>query len=364
MFREALAYPTRSPEGGRSVIAGGIALVAVAVFVGVAGIGTPYAYFAVFGLLPWLLVRGYYIRVVRTTIGRDRPTPPRFGDVRRLLRDGATAVGISVGYLLPGALVLGPLVAVRWAGIDLSSALVERAVPEVAATAAVSVTGVLAVVSLMYVFGALYVLPVAVARFAHSGAYREAFEIRTVVAGGVTEDYAIAWGISFVLQAFLLPVAYLFQFLLVGFFLQFIVAVGVRYCYGQGVGTALGLTPVPAPHERSDPDEWGLDRAVRRVESGADTGTAATERTVRPKPSKGQGSIPAVRRIEDDEWEPAATDDDGETDDSDTGKEIINDNGPDDSDGEIINDNGSDDSDGEETFGGGFRPAVNPDDRE
>ncbi len=350
MFREALDYPTRSPEGGRSVILGGITLVVVAVFVGVAGLDTPYAYLAVFGLGPWLLVRGYYVRVVRTTIGRDRPTPPRFGDVRGLLRDGATAVGISAAYLLPGALVLGPLVAVRSAGIELSSVLTGRAVPEVIATAVVSATGVLAVISLMYVLGALYVLPVAIARFAHSGTHHAAFEVRTVVAGGMTEDYAIAWGISFVLQAFLLPFAYLFRLLVVGFFLQFIVAVGVRYCYGQGAGAALGLAPVPAPHERSDPDEWGLDRAVRRVESGVDTDRAATGRTADRRRPRGQDPTPAVRRIEGGEWEPAATDDGG-----------IHDTATDDG---TVNHSDTDDPDDETTFGGGFRPAIDPDDRE
>ena len=323
MFREALDYPTRSPGGGRSVIVGGLVLVVIAAFLGVAALGTPYAYAAALGLLPWLLVRGYYVRVVRTSIGRDRPTPPRFGDVRRLLRDGAVAVGISAAYLAPGLVVLAPLVGVRAAGTDVSAVLLERAVPGVAATAANSLAGVAAVVALMYVIGALYVLPVAVARFAHANRPSAAFEVRTVVSGAVTEDYATAWGISIALRLFVLPFAYLLRLLLVGFFLQFVVATGARYCYGQGVGAALGLEAVPAAHERSDPDQWSTRSAVRRVptESGAFGSRRRSDRDL----------TPAVRRV--------------------AGHAPIDDAGT------------KTDGSGTKTDGGGVRPVVGPDGR-
>ena len=311
MFREALGYPTRSPEGGRSVIVGGLVLVVVSAFLAVAGAGEPYAYVAVIGILPWLLVRGYYVRVIRTTIGRQRPTPPRFDGVKTLLSDGVIAVGISIAYLLPGAIVLGPLIAIQAFGNDLSVILTNSALPQIAVDVIIPMVGIIAVVALMSVLGALYVLPVAVARFAHSGAVADAFEIRTVVSGAMTEDYAIAWGISFVLQAIFLPFAYLFQLVLIGFFFQFIIAVGVRYCYGQGVGAALGLDPVSAPHERSDPNGWALPSAVRRLDT-ADHERYDRQPRVRP--------IPAIRRVEEEISEEPAV----------------------------------------ETFGGGFRPAVAP----
>ena len=292
MLREALDYPTRSPEGGRSVIVGGLVIVVITAFLGVAALDVPYAYAAVFGLLPWLLVRGYYVRVVRTSIGRDRPTPPRFGDVGRLLRDGAVAVGISAAYLSPALAVLAPLVGVRAVGTDVSAVLLERAVPEAASTAATSLAGVVAVVALMSAIGALYVLPVAVARFAHTNRPRAAFDVRTVVSAAVTEDYATAWGISVALRLFVLPFAYLLRLLLVGFFFQFHVSTGARYCYGQGAGAALGLDSVPAAHERSDPDEWATRTAVERV-SASDGGPGGRRR--RP----GGDLTPAVRRVTD-----------------------------------------------------------------
>jgi len=341
MFREALDYPTRSPEGGRSVIVGGLVLVAVAASVGVAGVGAPYSYLAVVGLAPWLLVRGYYVRVVRTTIGRDRPTPPRFGGLVRLFSDGIRAVAVSVAYLLPGAVVLAPLVAVQALGIDLTTLLSDVGLGP-AAGVIVPIIGVVAVAALMYVIGALYALPVAVARFAHADDVRAAFEVRTVVSGAFTEDYAIAWGISFALQLFLLPISYLLRVLVVGFFLQFIVVVGVRYCYGQGVGAALDLDPVPAAHERTDPDDWDLRSAVTR--SGSET------RSTRSRRPNGPDLEPAIRRVEtaeaDSAPEPAIR-----RVDSDAPEPSI----------EPLEDPEPDPPEDPETFGGGFRPAVAPD---
>ena len=272
MFRQALSYPTRPPEGGRSVIAGGIVLIAITVCFGIATLDTPYAYLAAVGLLPWLLIRGYYVRVVRTTIGRTQPTPPRFDDLKRLLINGIIAVLISVLYLLPGGLVLGPLAVVQALELDVSGSFTAT-IPDPAVTGGTALIGLVAVVALMSVFGALYVLPVAVARFAHSGEWRAALEIRTVIDGALTEDYAIAWGISLVLQALLFPVAYLLRILLFGFFLHFIVAVGVRYCYGQGVGTALDLTPAESDRREAETDsqmgeaEPDLSPAFTRVDT-------------------------------------------------------------------------------------------------
>ncbi|MDR9429279.1 MAG: DUF4013 domain-containing protein [Natronomonas sp.] len=294
MFREALDYPTRPTEGGRSVILGGLTLIVVAAFVAVTGLEPPYAYLAVFGLLPWLLVRGYYLRVVRTTIGRDRPTPPRFDDVRRLLRDGATAICIAAVYLLPGVAVLGPLIAIQVFELDLAARL-PGSIPGSVSLVVVSIAGVLAIVAFMFLIGAFYVLPVAVARFAHTDDFRAAFEFRTVVAGATTEDYAIAWGVSVVLQALLLPIAFLFRILLVGFFLQFLVSSGVRYCYGQGAGAALGLEPVPASHERQDPSDWKVRPAVTRL----DDATRAKRFGHR---LSNQELAPAIRRIDEGSW--------------------------------------------------------------
>ncbi len=288
MFREALAYPTRSPEGGRSIILGGIAVISVTLCFGIAALDQPYAYLAVVGVIPWVLLRGYYVRVIRTTIGRDRPTPPRFNDLRRLFSDGAIAVSISVVYLLPGVLVLAPLVAAQAFEIDLSDFLVSVGVPDSATTVLIPTIGLFAVVAAMTLLGALYALPVAVGRFAHSGRWRDAFEVRTVVNAAMTEDYVIAWGVSFLLQVVLLPFVYSLRILLVGFFLHFVVMAGVRYCYGQGIGAALNLEPVGPEALETAPDDTGAaegpDQTPAFVRVGTDRWGVSPGRDPDPMP--------------------------------------------------------------------------------
>jgi hypothetical protein len=329
MFREALGYPTRPPEGGRSVIVGGFLLVVITACLGIAGLDAPYAYLAVVAIIPWLLVRGYYVRVIRTTIGKKRPTPARFGDIRQLFSDGVMAAGIAVAYLLPAAVILGPLVTVRALGSDLSDLLGAR-LPETAIVVLIAGVGFLAVIAFMYLIGAFYVLPVAVTRFAHSGRWQSAFEFRKVIDGAVTEDYAIAWGVSLIIQVTLLPFAYLLRLVLVGFFLHFIVAMGVRYCYGQGVGAALDLSAVTTEERddtsardeavdltpafvRVDTAQWGVTRTSDDPEPTSETdtpGEAEREATATTSDNTNEHTEseaadwdlrPAVRRVSNEE---------------------------------------------------------------
>ncbi|MCY4729244.1 DUF4013 domain-containing protein [Natronomonas gomsonensis] len=267
MFRDALDYPTRPPIGGRSVLVGGALLLFVGIPIAIAGIGIEYAPVGLVAVLPWLLVRGYYVRVVRTTAGRTYPTPPRFGDVDRLFADGIRAVAIAALYLLPGVVVLGPLVVARTTGVELPTLFARVGLPAALSNAALSVTGLLALFALLYLIGALYALPVAVANFAYTDRFAAAFDLRTVLGGSLTEDYAVAWVVSVVIQALLIPVAYPLRAVLVGFFLHFFAAVAVRYCYGQGVGAALGWEPVgTTPDEESRDGAGEVTAAIRHID--------------------------------------------------------------------------------------------------
>lgn len=264
MLREALDYPTRPPRGGRAVLVGGSLVLLVGVLAAVAALDTRLAPVALLAVPPWLLLRGYYVRVVRTTIGEEFPTPPGFGGVVGILRDGIAAVLVAVGYLLPGVAVLAPFVYARVLGADPVGLLLGEGASPAVLGGVTAGAGVVALFAVFALIAATYVVPVAVARYAYTGRLRAAFDLRTVASGAATEDYVVAWGVSLLLQVLVLPVAYLLRVLLIGFYLQFLVAVGVRYCYGQGVGAALGLEPVGASAPGTDRSE--LRPAVRPVE--------------------------------------------------------------------------------------------------
>lgn len=261
MFREALDYPTRPPRGGRAVLVGGSLLVPVGVLVGIASLDVLFAPLVLVAVVPWLFVRGYYVRVIRSSLGQRYPTPPSFGNPGRLFADGLKALFVAAGYVLPGVVVLGPLAYGRTREADIPTLLFGDAVSGAIADAVLAGVGVLALFALLYLIAAVYAIPVAVANFAYTGRLRSAFEIRLVVSGAASEDYVVAWGISLLLQALILPVAYALKVILVGFYLQFLVAVAVRYCYGQGVGAALGLEPLDSFLEL----ERGLPSAVRPI---------------------------------------------------------------------------------------------------
>ena len=294
MFREALDYSTRPPRGGRAVLVGGTLLLVVGVLGGVAALDAVLAPAVLLALVPWLLVRGYYVRVIRTTAGHEYPTPPPFGDVGGLLRDGAAAAMIAVAYLLPGVAVLAPFVYARTRGSDLVTLVLGDGVSDAVAAAVTSAAGVVALFALFSVIGALYVIPVAVTRFAHAGRFRAAFDVKTVVSGAATEDYVVAWGVSFLLQLVVLPVAYLLKAILVGFYLHFLVAMSVRYCYGQGVGAALDLEPVESIYEEpaEETDDGDVQPAVRPIEESgtpalrARNSTRESERTGDNEPTE------------------------------------------------------------------------------
>lgn len=244
MLRSSLGYPTRPPHGGRVVLLSGLLVVLAWVFVGISTIEVALYPLAFIGLILWLVVRGYYVHVLRTTIGRARPTPPPFGGYGRLLVDGIKSLLIVSVYFAPGILVFAGIVGVMGLEID--------GVPgPILGTGA----GMLALAGMSYLAGALFIVPIAVARFAYTDRLGAAFEVRTNVEAAFSEDYAVAWIVAAGIQAIFVPLAYLLYPLVVGVFLRVYLSISVRYLYGGGVGAALELDPVATPENVSRHDQ-------------------------------------------------------------------------------------------------------------
>lgn len=242
MFRETVTYPLAGEDGiGAVLVAGGLLLLAL-LFVVVSPFLLLLPAFVGLGFL--LIVRGYYVRVMRWTTRYPDADAPPFDDWSDLVLDGLRAGFISLLYLLPafGLFVLAAIVS------GFSSVPEPRAVVEALNT----VTGLLVLAAGLYLLGVLYLLPAAVANFAYHDDVGAAFDLRVITDGAFTEDYAVGWVFTALYQVLAWPFILLLYLLLVGFFLRAHVGIGVRYVYGRSLRDGLDLEPVPRPTQGDD----------------------------------------------------------------------------------------------------------------
>lgn len=265
MLREALDFPTSGDRGSAALLVGS-ALFLLSAIVAVIGGQVPVLLDGIDAAVPavvvlvvlfvlQLAVRGYYVRVLRVTAVERDPVAPSFGTVGSLLRDGLAAVAIAVVYLLPTLLLFAIA-----AGGNLASAVDNplQLRDPTSIAAAETVGSLAALLGLFAALASLYLVPGAVTMYAHENRVRSAFDLRSVVRGTVSEDYAVGWVLSLVLQALLLPIVLLLYSLLVGVVLHFLLGVAVRYVWGSSFGTAMGFAPATVETEGITPDN-GLD---------------------------------------------------------------------------------------------------------
>lgn len=273
MLSEALDFPTSGERGSGALLVGS-ALLLLSVVLAVVGVALPAAFVAV--LLPQLAIRGYYVRVLRATAVERDPVAPAFDDVRDLFREGLAAVAIGLVYFLPTLMLFAIGV-----GGNVASAVENplRLTDPISVAAAETVGSLAALLGLFSALAALYLVPGAVTLYAHEGRVRSALDLRSVVRGTFSEDYAVGWVLSLVLQVVLVPVAVLLYPLLVGVLLQFFLGVVVRYVWGTSFGAAMKYEPPTVDGEGITPDS-GL--AADRGDDVTDPSSAS--------PSAGRGS--------------------------------------------------------------------------
>jgi hypothetical protein len=272
MLRSALDFPTDGEDGPKAVlIGGGLLLLAV-----VAGVLTPvFPPVLGFPLLALLLVRGYQFRVLRAAAGGADTAPAfeRWGD---LVVDGLTATIVRLVYLLPAL----AFAALALAG-NLSGGLVTT--PGALLSALQSVAGFGVLFFLLYLVVAAYVVPAAVTNVAYENRFGAAFEFRRITSGAFSEDYAVSWVVAGLLQLVAFPIALILLPLVVGFFVQFLVAVAARYLYGRGFAAALGLSPL----------ESGVPGQAEPVPTSADgDATEPVVPAIRPLPDADDATAP------------------------------------------------------------------------
>lgn len=291
MLREAFDFPTSGPRGPRAVLIGGLLVLLSGVLLNV-----PLAFIdpeaplrpqaPLFGVLalsvvPVVLLRGYHLRVFRRVTTHVEPAAPGFGGVLGLLGDGLRSVLVALAYALPVALFGGLAAAGQFTA--------QLGLPATAETVIRNVAGVSLVLALFSFLAMAYLVPAALANLAYHGHLGAAFHLRRLVSGTLTEDYVVGWVGMLLLQAIAFPVVALLQVFVVGFFLQFVVAVAVRYVWARSAAAGLGLEPTVAPA----PELPGPSPAIRRVD--------VTPAIRRVDPTTGGSRVevtPAIRRVE------------------------------------------------------------------
>ncbi|MFB6176993.1 MAG: DUF4013 domain-containing protein [Halobaculum sp.] len=220
MFQEAITYPTESDDWTKTVLIGGVLVLAGVLIV------------------PTFLVYGYLVEVLRGRFAGE-PTPPAFDDWRDLLIDGLQAWAVGVVYLLLPLIVGGILVGGSVAALATGS----RAGGAVGIAGLLGGLGVTTLLSL--VFG--YVAIAGIINFAHEGTFGAAFDIGTLRTVCLDSDYAVAWLASVVVFFAAAAVSGVLNVVpilgaVASAFLFFYASVAAAYLWADGFQAALDTT--------------------------------------------------------------------------------------------------------------------------
>lgn len=225
MLSDALSFPRRGDDWLPTLLVGGI-LTLLGVFV-----------------LPAIVVQGYLVRVLAAAADQEE-TPPSFTRWGALFVDGVKLLVVNVVYglvaVVPLVVVLGAaLVAIPGDPVPVEPGTTSPTPPSAGFGA-----GLLVLVALLAVVGLLtllvaYVLPAALTNFAMEGRLGAAFDVRTVLAGAFTSDYAVAWLLALVVGLVGGLVGSALTVVVVGLFVLFYVQVSFYFLLGRGFAAGL-----------------------------------------------------------------------------------------------------------------------------
>ncbi len=232
MLRESLRVVTRTDDFVGTCLTGGFLLALSVGFIAVFGGAlafTPLAILAApIALLPTLLVRGYYVRVIGAS-AQGAETLPSFIRWGKLYRDGLKSGLLFIGYVLPLVAIFGVIVVVLGT-IELST--VTEASPTAVTGTVSALTSLFAAV---YLLAVLYVQPAAVARFATTGRLRDGFALQRVLSRVTTAQYVTGWLLAVAVTIVGLVISVPLVAVLIGIPLVFYSRVVTHWLYGRGI---------------------------------------------------------------------------------------------------------------------------------
>lgn len=198
MIGDAISYPTERDDWLKTILIGGV-LSLISFFI-----------------IPAFIIAGYQVRVLRYA-ATDEQAPPTFGDWGDLIVDGLKLFLIVIAYIFI-------IEAVLFIGLMMESV----------------VGTVIALVALLLLLVATYLLPVALTNFALTGSIGDAFDISTITDAGFTSEYFIALVLAVVVGfVFNIVASFAMILLFAGVFVMFYAIIVVCYLIGQGCGPML-----------------------------------------------------------------------------------------------------------------------------
>lgn len=253
----AIRYPLNGEDGTRNVLIGGgllllgvlinfVAFLLLVVFVG--------ALLFPLALIPQILVQGYLVRVLRSTVAGGTE-PPAFDDPTDLGLDGLKLVAVATVYSIPVVVVAGVLTAVLVGVSVLGTDPEAVGAASGVALAVAAVGGVLAFVLLAAIF---YLVPIGLCAMVHEGEVRAAFDLGRLRRVGTDRDYAVAWGIGAAVMTVGGGIGQMLFVLLVGFPIAFAAQVAGFRLFALGYAEALDLdgsgpgSATPSSDDRGD----------------------------------------------------------------------------------------------------------------
>jgi len=169
MIGDAIEYPGRGDDPAKTIIIGSLL----------------NAFFWVL-FIPLILVNGYYVHVLRTTIGEEED-PPEFDDWGELAKDGIFLWIIQfVYFLVPTVVTVGLFMFTGTLGMLSGSSDVAIATLLLSSLLAFFVGGLL-----YLLFG--YFAFAAIANYADAGRLGAAFAVSEVIGVSTTMDYFKGW---------------------------------------------------------------------------------------------------------------------------------------------------------------------------
>jgi hypothetical protein len=241
----ALGFPTNGDQTVKTILVGGVLSLLGGVL-----------------LVPLLPVQGLMVRVLRAG-AVETTDPPVFENWGDLFVDGLLAFVVQILYVLVPVFVLVVGSFAVGAGAVASGVGADPGSVDAGAGAGLGIAGgLVALVGVLSVLVAVYLLPAALANFAHEEEFTAAFNVRTVARAAFTGEYLVAAVLALVVALTLGAVAAALTVLLIGVFLSFYVQMVVFYLLGRGYGAGLGIEgDGPGPDDGTDsagPD--GRDR--------------------------------------------------------------------------------------------------------